>query len=230
MALLASGGFRTLTVDQLLLAEGDLGRAVVITFDDGWADNFHHALPILREHGLIATVFVLSGSIGQPGYLTWDQLRTMAAAGMSIQSHSVSHRPLGELSGAEVHQELSASRQAIAEHLGRPVTAVSLPHGSKNPDVMVAAKTCGYRAICTSEPGFQHRHEELLELGRINISNDLTIDRFARMVRMDSLSIMPELVGKKTKNFLKRLIGYNTYRRLYRARHRIQSGEQAVRP
>ena len=108
MAWLAENGFRTRSLDDVIDPRTPLKDSVVITFDDGWADNFSHALPVLGEYGLSATIFVVTGFVGAPGYLDWEQLREMSGNGISLQSHTVSHRPLEELGDDEVAEELGA--------------------------------------------------------------------------------------------------------------------------
>lgn len=69
-------------------------KPVILTFDDGYEDNYTEMLPILEEYGMKATVYVITNQIGQPGYLTWDQLRAMQVRGIEIGSHTANHDPL----------------------------------------------------------------------------------------------------------------------------------------
>ena len=60
-------------------------KPIILTFDDGYEDNYTEMLPILEEYGMKATVYVITNQIGQPGYLTWDQLRAMQVRGIAIR-------------------------------------------------------------------------------------------------------------------------------------------------
>lgn len=110
--------------------------SVVLTFDDGYFDNYTTMLPILKEHGAKATVFLITEKIGLDGYLTVEQIREMSATGLiSFQSHGITHRVLPELTEDEIRRELSQSRSIIEEITGKPVSALSYPEGRFTPAV-----------------------------------------------------------------------------------------------
>ena len=197
-------------------------KSVIITFDDGWADNYTNVFPILKEYGLTATIFVVTGFIGQANYMDWKQLLEMSEAGVSIQSHAVSHKPLAQLSKAEVKHELEISKKTIEDNLGQQVSFLSLPHGVFNDKVLKMAQDAGYQAVCTSEPGFLHEYKNLPVLKRINIANQYKLDVFEKIVKKDGAVILPMLASKKIKNIAKLLIGYDSYRILYRLKYQIR--------
>ncbi|GLI39250.1 polysaccharide deacetylase family protein [Geobacter hydrogenophilus] len=220
MEHLAAGGFRSLSLDDLMA--GDTGPSgVVITFDDGWDNNHGTAWPILTELGLTATIFVVSGFMGQPDYLTWEQVRELADAGISIQSHTVSHRPLGLLADGEIRTELEDSKKAIEDRIGRAVNHISMPQGVFDRRVIEMAAQAGYRSVSTSEPGVRHRGGNPAVLGRINVSGSYDLATFGRIVAGDRSVLLPMILNKKAKNFVKSLVGYGTYRKLYRFCYRI---------
>ncbi len=221
MGWLAENGYRSLTLDDVLAPGCPLEKGVVITFDDGWADNFSHALPILGEFGLGATVFVVTGFVGTTGYLDWERLREMSGCGISLQSHTVSHRPLEELGDDEVAEELGASKKALEDRLGTAVDFVSMPQGSWNRRILGAARAAGYRGVCTSEPGFGHSLGTPAVFSRINVADSIPISFFARIARMDRSFILPVLAATKFKRAVRSLVGYRMYRLLYRLRYRI---------
>lgn len=105
------------------------GRVVALTFDDGHETHYREVFPLLAGRQLTATFFVTSSWVGTPGYVTWGQLREMAAAGMSIQSHSATHPFLSELGVVEAARELATSKAAIEQEVGRPCTTLALPNG-----------------------------------------------------------------------------------------------------
>jgi peptidoglycan/xylan/chitin deacetylase (PgdA/CDA1 family) len=197
-------------------------KSLVITFDDGWADNYVNVFPILREYGLIATIFVITGSVGQSNYMNWNQLREMSEAGISIQSHTVSHRPLAQLSKAEIEYELETSKKTIEDALGTDVSYSSMPHGSFDKRVLRTAQQAGYKCICTSEPGYKHTHEGIPLLKRINISERYYLQTFKKIIEKNQMTILPLIFDKKIKNLLKRTIGAGNYRKLYHLRYTIR--------
>jgi len=221
MAWLAENGFRTRSLGDVIDPPIPLKDSVVITFDDGWADNFSHALPVLGEYGLSATIFVVTGFVGAPGYLDWEQLREMSGNGISLQSHTVSHRPLEELGDDEVAEELGASKKVLEDRMGTAVHFVSMPQGSWNRKIFQAVRAAGYRGVCTSEPGFRHSLGTPAVFSRINVADRTPISSFARIARMDRSFILPVLAATKFKRAVRSLVGYRMYRLLYRLRYRI---------
>jgi hypothetical protein len=89
---LAQQGYTTITVHDFLLAKKGKAqlpeKPIILTFDDGYEDNYTQMLPILQAHGMTAVVYVATNLIGQPGYLSWDELRALSAAGIEIGGHT----------------------------------------------------------------------------------------------------------------------------------------------
>lgn len=138
--------------------EAILGRVmgnnrILITFDDGNSSDFEIALPALLQRGLRAIFFVCSGRIGQPGFLSIDQLRELQSNGMTIGSHGVSHRPWRDLGGSELQSEVAESRKILSEICGETVDLAACPFGSYDRRVLRALKNAGYHAVYTSDGG-----------------------------------------------------------------------------
>jgi peptidoglycan/xylan/chitin deacetylase (PgdA/CDA1 family) len=173
---LAAGGYRTVSLHDLLRArEGGpaLPRpAVVLTFDDGKEDALRLVLPALQKRGMRATFFIITSLVGQPGYLTWDEVRALAAEGMEIGSHTIHHPRLADLSDEQVRQELEGSRRELEAQLRRPVEALAYPYNSVRARVVRSAAESGYRVAVA---GAVHGSADLLELYRFPVSG-LTSD------------------------------------------------------
>ena len=128
----------------------DAAGAVVATFDDGSASDFDVALPRLLERGYSADFFVNSSTVGKPGYVSWEQLKEMDRAGMSVQSHGSEHVPLTLLSGRALREQLLRGRTEIQDRLGSEVEFLSVPFGFLNSRVVDAALQIGFTAVCDS--------------------------------------------------------------------------------
>jgi peptidoglycan/xylan/chitin deacetylase (PgdA/CDA1 family) len=220
MEYIHKNGYKTLHLDQLLAENSQVPeKSLVITFDDGWAYNYTNVFPRLKEYGLTATIFVVTGFVGQANYMDWNELREMSDAGISIQSHTASHKPLAQLSKKEVEYELETSKKTIEDALGKEVNCLSLPHGVFNDKVLKIAEEIGYQAVCTSEPGFSHEYKNLPVMKRINISNQFQIDTFEKILERNEAVIRPMLLAKKVKNLAKKIVGYDLYRRVFNLRY-----------
>lgn len=222
MHYLRNSGHTTLWLDEYLDCSLDNEQqSVIITFDDGWYNNYSQAFPVLKELGLKATIFVVTDFIGQKGYMDWPQLEEMQKNGISIQSHTASHGALTEKSEAQIGKELRLSKNKIEDRLGKTVQFMSAPHGMVDKRVVDAAIAAGYRAICTSEPGFLHSPGRLAVLRRINISETGGLLTFQRICEKNGFAILPMVLSKQLKRVVKRMLGYAIYRKMYRIRYRI---------
>ncbi len=224
MACLQAEGVKALTIEELYSGPSS-GRekSICLTFDDGWLGNYHHAYPILREYGLKATFFVTTRLIGKPLYMTWDLLREMKDAGMSIQSHGVTHRPLAGLGQKDLNLELLISKRVIERELAVMVRHLSLPHGLKEFKIWPLARQIGYQSICTSDAGFYDCRMQAPWINRIRIGDGVTEGKFRSIALGESGAIRGMVASKFLKDALKKTIGWNLYRRLYLKKYRVKS-------
>jgi peptidoglycan/xylan/chitin deacetylase (PgdA/CDA1 family) len=169
---LLARGYRPRTFAELAAAPPER-RTLVVTFDDAYRSVRTHALPVLRELGVPATVFActdFTGSerpvpMGRPEWegtphehelvpMGWDELRSLADAGWEVGSHTRSHPNLKRLDDARLAAELGGSRAACAEAMGRPCATLAYPYGDHDARVVAAAGAAGYLAACTTFPGW----------------------------------------------------------------------------
>jgi peptidoglycan/xylan/chitin deacetylase (PgdA/CDA1 family) len=194
MTHLREHGYRVVPLAELRAAlavrEPIAPRTVAITFDDGYADNHTHALPVLAELGLPATVFVTVGAMGNQlavlrdhgpvPALTWAQVREMLQAGITIGSHTVSHPHLTQLDAGRLAHELTAARAAIAAETGVDTDVFCYPHGDLDRRVRAAVRDAGYRLACATRPGPVVATTDLLALPRTFVARDDSLADFAR--------------------------------------------------
>jgi len=174
MAYLKDNGYTSITPEELYAGiNGELElpeRPVLITFDDGYLDNYQNALPIIRKYSMRATVFVVPGFTDViPNYLTWDQIREMEKNGFTIQSHTLNHRALEELPDDEIRAELLNSKLLLEKNLGHPVEFLAYPTGTYNLHIAGIAKDVGYKAAFTIKYGNDDRGSNVYALERIPI-------------------------------------------------------------
>ena len=162
------------TLADWLEGKGTLpNRAVVVTFDDGTEDNFSYAYPILKQHGIPATVFVITNNVGMSGFLKTEQIRQMAQAGVTFGSHTMGHAYLPSLTAPQIKEELENSKKRL-EDLGLPIDFLSYPAGGFTPAIIQAAKEAGYRAACTTNRGFRRFPIDPWALRRITMHGNTT--------------------------------------------------------
>ncbi len=182
---------RFISEQQLAIGEADLlaflagertvpANAVLVTTDDGFRSVLTEMLPILQRHRVPAIAFVSSGLIGtgragdaDEPYLTWPEVRELAAAGVTIGSHAVHHRSLAQLAPAEQQQEAAGSKARIEQELGAAIASFAYPYGTladfdqASADVLRAA---GYRLGFTSQHGAIERGApDWLQLPRVKV-------------------------------------------------------------
>lgn len=174
IAYLARTGYNPITpkqlVDYLQYGKELPPHPVVITFDDGYEDNYRVAYPILQKYHFSATVFLITDFVGRNArYLTWTQIQEMHENGMEFQSHTLSHILLSDASDEEIVLQLVKSKEAIEWRLGQQVDYIAYPGGKYDQRVIRAAKQAGYRAAFTINLGRDRSPCELLMLNRIPI-------------------------------------------------------------
>jgi peptidoglycan/xylan/chitin deacetylase (PgdA/CDA1 family) len=194
---------------------GDLaGLFYALTFDDGHASNYTDAFPVLRENGMRATFFIVPTLIGQPGYVSWDQLREMVSAGMEVGSHSLTHPFVDELGRDDLEHEFGESKRMIEDRLGVAVRSASLPRGWAAPGLTDVLRGLGYRVFCTSRVGWWHPGDQPLAMPRIPAWRDLGIDRFAAILNGERGALSRMQVTEAGKNVVKSFLGRRGWNRL----------------
>jgi peptidoglycan/xylan/chitin deacetylase (PgdA/CDA1 family) len=180
MAFLKKQGYSVISLDELVsaikLGEKPEAKTVVITFDDGYTDNYLNAFPVLDKHGFPATIFIVTGYMGSPGYLTWDQVRIMMAHGIDFGSHTMNNSYLpSEKETASLWKEISGSKRDIETATGKSPAYFAYPIGGFNEKVKSAVKMAGYKGACTTNRGPDRYNRDVYALKRVKVTNsDMT--------------------------------------------------------
>jgi peptidoglycan/xylan/chitin deacetylase (PgdA/CDA1 family) len=192
MAQLRELGYTVVALDDVLEYYANAAelpsRAVLITFDDGYRDNLEHAAPVLERYGYPAVLFVpiayLDDALPLPheerlaargvinSTLDWSELAELEAAGVRIESHGISHRPLADLALDEAAREIVLSKLRLEDRLGRPVRSFAYVKGSEahyKPVHLSLLRQAGYNVAFTSVSGSNDRETDPLRLHRYNV-------------------------------------------------------------
>ena len=204
---LAAQGWNTLTIAELIATPTKwTDRTVVITFDDGYADNLT-AWEELQKRNMRATWFIVSGSIGrEPAWpadgrpagrlLNTAELRAMQATGMEIGSHTVKHVRLTEVNDEQLHLELIESKTILEDALGNEISSFAYPYGAWDARCVNAVQEAGYRAACTTQTGWALRDDNPFQIRRLTIFNMDTTSSLARKLYFGSNEVSWQTVSR----------------------------------
>ena len=187
MEYLAAEGYTTITIDEMMdaLENGTSlpEKSVIITFDDGYADNYEYVYPILKKYGFKATIFLIYDFTNTyPNYLTWDQVAEMKDSGLiHFESHTMTHANLAELTSVdELRHEIADSHDLLSEKLGYDMHYIAYPGGRVNEEIERITSAAGYRGGFTVHYGLSTPAEGRYQMDRIPIfgANMHTLTRF----------------------------------------------------
>lgn len=188
MKYLSDNGFTPLTLNELysyiVFGTSLPKKPIVITLDDGYIDNYTNALPVLKEFGFKATVFMITSCIDSVDnkYLTTKQLQEMDKAGMDIESHTVNHPELNKLSYENQLMELKNSKATLKKVLGREVPYLAYPYGKFNDDTLKITQDLGYKMAFSTIIGDASKSDGIYKLHRLYVSNNDSMERFKQLV------------------------------------------------
>jgi peptidoglycan/xylan/chitin deacetylase (PgdA/CDA1 family) len=167
MAWLKRRRLRGVSVAELVdaMRAGTHRGLVGLTFDDGYLNVLEAALPVLRDNGFTATMYIISDMIGRTNewdkgpvwpLMTTEQIGEVAAAGMEIGSHSATHPRLAGLTADRVEAEIAGSRARLADLFGPTIRGFAYPYGSMDEAARAAVRSAGYDYACAVECPMGH--------------------------------------------------------------------------
>ncbi len=155
-------------------------RRIAVTFDDGYADNYTTAYPIIKKYAVPVTFFLTVSQVGRdwdfprgpyPG-LSWERIKEMEDDSLiNFASHGLRHLALTRLTEKESNLEINSSRMILEERLSRPIQYFSYPHGSCNQTIIEEVRKAGYEAAFSviSRPGKNYSLRRILISRRDNM-------------------------------------------------------------
>jgi peptidoglycan/xylan/chitin deacetylase (PgdA/CDA1 family) len=190
MGYLQRNGYKPVTLSQVA-AWVDQGLAVpkesvVITFDDGYRNNYENAFPVLKEFKFKAVIFLVVNAMEKDNFwhdpasetripmLSWKQVEELRDSGIEIGSHTLNHPRLSRLSPDAAREELEKSRDLLAQRLGQAPVSFANPYGDASDDPMVQKliHEAGYRWACSVHQGKANPAMEPYCLHRLFIRGD----------------------------------------------------------
>ncbi len=185
MKFLADQGYTTLKISELvnhLQTGAPLPvKPIVLTFDDGYEDNYTNVFPTLKDHGFVGTFFIIGAptDYGSPGYLRWDKILEMYENGMEIGAHSLTHRfNLGSARPISQETEIKGAHKLMADHLPNWTPIFSYPSGSYNQTTLNLLEELNYIAAVTTKQGTLQTSAKPYELRRIRIRGEWNMEQF----------------------------------------------------
>lgn len=195
LGYLVREGYTTLSLEDFVaFQEGKKplpAKPVIITFDDGFVSNYRYAFPLLKKHGLTATVFVtwepdcgnFKAYAGVDRPMNHAEIKEMSDYGISIESHSMTHPYLSELPEETIRWELAESRCRLEQLLGKPIRYIAIPSGAYNKTVKRLVKEAGYKAAFCMLKGTNGKNSDPFYLRRLVVARDFNLVDFERMLK-----------------------------------------------
>jgi peptidoglycan/xylan/chitin deacetylase (PgdA/CDA1 family) len=172
---LAEAGYESISLRDLLyhltIGQPLPPKPIILTFDDGYVDNYANAFPLLKKHGFTATFFIITDFVdwGYEEYMTWDQLREMAEEGMEIESHSRDHPDLRGKPLDYLIWQILGPKEAIEAHTGHTVRFFSYPSGMYEEEVVKVLQSAHYWGAVAITQGADQSSEQPFEFQRIRV-------------------------------------------------------------
>jgi peptidoglycan/xylan/chitin deacetylase (PgdA/CDA1 family) len=188
---LYDNGYHVITLDDLLnyLAQGRSlpEKPVILTFDDGYADNYTDAFPLLKKYGMVGHFFIITDFVnaGRPEYMSWTQIEELAAASQRIGSHSRDHPDLRSKSVDYLVWQALGSMEAIQAHIGYHPRWVSYPSGGYDDQAIAIFRSAHYWGGLTTQQGALHTAAGIFTLKRVRVRGSHTAEDLAGLLALD---------------------------------------------
>lgn len=207
MAYLSQHGYTPITVSEFIQAR-EQGlytlprRPVVLTFDDGFADFYTHALPILKQHHFTATLYVTTGYVNDTSrwlrregettrcMLTWEQLIEINQSGIECGAHSHTHPQLDTVPLIMARYEIMGSKMILEQHLNQRIATFAYPYGYYTATTQKLVREAGYTSACAVKHAMSSEITDTFALARITISSNTDVGELANLITGRKLSSM----------------------------------------
>ncbi|TXK70171.1 polysaccharide deacetylase family protein [Paenibacillus sp. N3.4] len=187
MQYLADHGYKTLTLNEFIdIWEGrekPKAKAILLTFDDGYKDNYTAALPILAKHNFRATMFISPGMVEDGYFLNWEEIKEMHKGGWDIQPHGMTHQNLTQLNTEKQTFEITEARRQIEKELGIPADVYCYPFGERNQTTLHILKEHGFRYAFTIDQGMANPDQNPFLIHRLFVNGEAGLNSFKALLK-----------------------------------------------
>lgn len=184
LAYLAGAGYHSVSMDELVshMTKGTPlpPKPVVLTFDDGYADFYTTAWPLLKKYKLGATAYLVVNFLGKPGYMTWQQAQDLRDGGIEIGAHTLDHVDLAIQNPAQARRQIVESRRTLQQRLNAPVNTFAYPAGKFTPATVKLVGEAGFSSAVTTNPGQRHTTANLLTLTRVRVPGGISLPAYIK--------------------------------------------------
>jgi peptidoglycan/xylan/chitin deacetylase (PgdA/CDA1 family) len=191
MQYLKEKGYQSMSFSDLInyFNTGNLhiAKPLIITFDDGYRDNYINAFPVLKEFGFKAAFFIVTDFIDDESLwniedkeklMNWDEIKEMFSSGMEFGSHTVSHPLLLNYPREKMFNEIGYSKRALEKIVGTEISCFSYPYGKFDDEAKKVVRKCEYQVACSAKMGKVNLRDDIYSLKRILIRGDETLFDF----------------------------------------------------
>lgn len=184
MKYLKDNNYYTLSMDEFYgyVKNGDKvpEKSVLITFDDGFKNNYDNAFPIMKEYGLKGSVFVITSMVDKVGlYMTSDEISAISKDGfIDVESHTVGHEKLSQISKEDTMKTLKDSKVFLEKYSGKKVDTIAYPFGIYDEATINSVKEAGYTMGFTTEMGWAKPKSDLYRIPRVYVNAKKDMNTF----------------------------------------------------
>ncbi len=157
---------------------GRMSTKVLITFDDGYRDNYEEALPALKRCGFPAVVFMTAGNIGKDGWLGAEEMKEMLDHGVEFGAHTVAHPHLTEIGREEARSEIARSKDRVQNATAREVRAFCYPYGDHDEEIKGLVKEGGYSCAFSVKVGVNRPGQDVFAIKRLDVLGEDSFSSF----------------------------------------------------
>jgi peptidoglycan/xylan/chitin deacetylase (PgdA/CDA1 family) len=169
-------------------------KSVIITFDDGFEDNYYYAFPILKKFTIPATIFIVSDlldktnqwmineGLDEKKMLSWEKIKEMMQSGIEFGGHSLNHQRLVTLEDDELNNQIVKNKKDMEDSLGCSLISFAYPYGLYNESVLNAVSQAGYKIACSTRSGFNNNNTSPFLLRRLEIKGTDSLFNFKQKI------------------------------------------------